>query len=683
MKLEAPLPWTHASPSQVRTFRRCPRRWWYEKIAGKRPPDKPAALLGKRVHDIAERWLRGELKIPKRRGELLQGADGEAMRIFAPGRKHLPQPPIDPTLIERWVGIPGTCEPFDSNPDGSAIPTEVVPLVGRVDLYDPEDTIPAVVDHKTTGNPDWVATPEQLLEDAQAAVYTRGLFFTHGTFWGTPETPEVFSEVAFRHVYYLTRGRPRSWVVEAVWDRARSDRVFGEVVETLREMAPLALEIEDEATKRNPRACRDYGGCPHKHYCNKRKRFGMGDSKQGLFAGLKNDDGLTLAERLAAQNKAMLSGGAGGPAEEPTPKAPADPGVAQAKAAEERLTKPLPDPDSAAARVIEAAQKRTSDPGQAKTPHTAERDPDPPNPPDGTRRDVIGDVGAGARRGLKVDGKLISKMKVSDGELQKFLGLPEKVTVWEAIARYKIDPTEAGKHGTRAAWLKWLATEVACGQIKRPESVEDQKAEAQAASKVPLSPEPKPDQVPCPACNKDDVEPGQICYACKTAQENVTALDAAHAEAERDRAAWKAEAPVEPEASPVEKPDPKPEPVESKTEPVEPEAEKPDHKLRFVLMIDCAPERWRGTGHILTMTELIEPFAREVEERHEMAYYAYEQYRYGQREIAERLGRAFAEGTTAIQDADVVLARSDHPAALEVIDVLSRQATTIIRGARS
>jgi len=48
-------PWTHASPSQIKTFRRCARKWWYNKIAGLSTPSTPATDLGKRVHDVAER----------------------------------------------------------------------------------------------------------------------------------------------------------------------------------------------------------------------------------------------------------------------------------------------------------------------------------------------------------------------------------------------------------------------------------------------------------------------------------------------------------------------------------------------------------------------------------------------------------------------------------------------------
>jgi CRISPR/Cas system-associated exonuclease Cas4 (RecB family) len=279
MILDDPKPWKRSSPSQVSSFRRCPRRWWYDKIAGLPRPKHPAAELGERVHAVAERYLLGELEIPKRRGKRLQGADGEALRIFAPGRRFLPKPPIDPEDLEFWVGNPGVCEPWKHNPEGCALDTEVVPLVGRVDLYVPSELLRrgTFVDHKTTSDERWMRSPEELAEDPQAAVYTR-LALSDGP-------------AGFRHVYYLTRGRPRSFMSEVTITRAISDRVFGGVVETLAKMQPLSLEAEDRAVPQNKAACRDYGGCPYAHVCRRSRAGRPGTERIEQAGGAGGEEG--------------------------------------------------------------------------------------------------------------------------------------------------------------------------------------------------------------------------------------------------------------------------------------------------------------------------------------------------------------------------------------------------------
>jgi len=424
--LDNPKPFRHASPSQIKTYRRCARRWWYNKIAGLQDPPGPAAILGSKVHNVAERWLLGELEIGANGQVTCQGKmpSVEAVRIFAPGRKFLPQPPVPFGLVERWIGSAGVCHPFSANPDGRALPTPVVPLVGRVDLLDGG----CVVDHKTTSDEQWALGEEQLLEDAQAAVYTREHLLAGA------------EEVGFRHVYYATRGRPRSWAVTVTIDRARSNRLWAGVLKTLAAMKTASVFCDDREVDHNPTACGDYGGCSYRDRCPARPRGVF----MGLFGGDNNSSqttGLSLAERLAALKE-------GSPA------------------------------DDAAERIREAAKAHSIDGSAAVQP--AQPAPAHPNPPDGTPPNVVGDVGKKARRGLELpSGVKVSTALVED--LANFLGVDKKIAPDDLAAQFGV--SRDGE--TRGKLLRRIAEGVLLGEIEPAAAVEEPVEEPAKAAEEP------------------------------------------------------------------------------------------------------------------------------------------------------------------------------------------------------
>ena len=441
-------PWTHASASQIERFRRCARKWWWKYAAGFKDPKSPATELGKAVHDVAEHWLRGED---------LDGLDQRAVRIFLPGRPYLPEPPVDPDDVEQWIGLPDICEPFGDNPLGQALDTPVIPIVGRVDLVEQREVkrarVVTITDHKTTSSERYGRTEEQLKTNIQALIYGRAAF----------EALPNELVVRFRHVYYLTRGPARSWEVGAMLHRAHVDKHFGGIVETLREMRDVYQETEAAKTPHNPTACGDYGGCPFRGNC----RLIGGSSPMGLLSRKKKQveskadapaqtsttaptGRMTLQERMAAKAAAQ-----GDTSPEPAP-------------AQGSL---LPDPGEAAERVKQKA-----------TTHTAERDPVPPNPPDGTKRNVIGDVGEAARKALtiEVDGETVKVSKAKKVQLCEWLDIPEGKRSKMRVKRLKA-----------MAEAKLLGEDPADGEA--PAEMQ-QKADAEHAADPAPAPDPAPEK---------------------------------------------------------------------------------------------------------------------------------------------------------------------------------------------
>jgi len=229
----------YVSPSQVGTFADCPRRWGWQYLEGKRPPQKSSAALGERVHHVLEAWL-GHATPPDHNEELvLDGTTFYPGRIAESGLHLLPSPSHDLVLesaFQRGVWN------------------------GRKDLrYKFPGELPVVSDHKTSSDPKrWGKTDETLKDDVQALVYA----------WDELEETGA-DEVLLRWTYFRTRPPYKATVVSAKMSRAEVSRKLGpwtELAETLvqlRSKGGAALDLDP-----NPQSCSRFGGCPFTSDCN-------------------------------------------------------------------------------------------------------------------------------------------------------------------------------------------------------------------------------------------------------------------------------------------------------------------------------------------------------------------------------------------------------------------------------
>lgn len=249
------IPWNNSSASQVGTFRRCQRLWWWQKVAGYQTPTSPAMELGTLIHSQLESYLTG--------GDVPKNA------IAVAGLEYLPDPSdVRPENVERRVDL--------------SDPSLPVPIIGYIDLVEPPDIlgasrlIPTITDHKTTSNFKYIRQPDVLAHDPQAIIYSTFAF------------RELFPdehEVEFRHVYYRTRGRPDSRESAVVFTRGLAEERFKGIVETVVAQSE-AREQDITAIEPTLTACGDYGGCPFLSNC--KHAGGMGCSAS-LFAGINNN----------------------------------------------------------------------------------------------------------------------------------------------------------------------------------------------------------------------------------------------------------------------------------------------------------------------------------------------------------------------------------------------------------
>ena len=223
------MAWSKASATQLKAFRRCPSRWYAEKILGHTTPPTEAMKRGSKIHSMLEAYLRDGTDLP----------DDDFGRMAQAALERLPDKGSVPADdVERRFTL-----------DASVLG---VPFVGIIDLI--EDG--RITDHKTTSDWKYVKAEEELRADPQAQAYALDYVLSSDE-----------DKVTFRHVYIRTSGGPASR--ESSVTLTREDLV--EAVQTMREdisRMVLASKIEKPSdVEYNLEACGDFGGCPHRARC--------------------------------------------------------------------------------------------------------------------------------------------------------------------------------------------------------------------------------------------------------------------------------------------------------------------------------------------------------------------------------------------------------------------------------
>lgn len=233
------------SASQVQKFKSCERAYAYEYVEGKRPAPTVKQQFGKDVHSILERWLRDGIAPP----------DTPEGRVAQQGiRSNWLPTPSDNLLIEKEFLIPW-------------FPELDVHMYGFIDCLDPQPEALLVVDHKSTSSLNWAKTPEELETDPQALIYA---------LWAALEYK--VPEVRARWVYYSASNpkqgprRPTGALPVEVLFKVSAESYIDKIRDlicTTRKMVDIRLnKKEGKSCKPNPNSCKNYGGCPHRTYCD-------------------------------------------------------------------------------------------------------------------------------------------------------------------------------------------------------------------------------------------------------------------------------------------------------------------------------------------------------------------------------------------------------------------------------
>jgi len=299
----------HVSPTQVDDFNLCERKWAFRQFSPKEPPNI-GAFRGDSGHRILEAYGKDRTPPEIHEANLARGlasrfsedlaekkisAEDYAARIIATCNKMIPLLPEPP-----WERIE---EKFSFEIGG-------VTFCGRVDLQYEGN---AIRDHKFSSSADFVKTPEILLTDSQALIYSAWKMVTEG-----------LSEVRFELGYGIPGKKPRAIVVPQVMTAEHVDAMIEPIVERSKEIVRLRLARPDPLSLTpNWNACEAFGGCPYQDRCKPSAedliaaKFDRDEAKQEK----KTMGLLNKAKAKVAETGGVAQGG------KPDEKGKPDPGV--------------------------------------------------------------------------------------------------------------------------------------------------------------------------------------------------------------------------------------------------------------------------------------------------------------------------------------------------------------------
>ena len=216
------------SPSQISLARQCLRRWHIAYVHGEREPQTAQQAYGVRVHKHLEDYLR----------------DGK---------------PIDPNTPEGKIALSGL--KYLPEP-GTGTPEQNFTIAGPGFVYSgiidwSSNSVPHIVDHKTTSNLKYQKKEQELLADPQGILYPYTAYINYEY------------DVLCQWIYYRrTPDRPKAEETRFVYPANRlleAKLALDEEVQSLISLrSSKTLDLPG-----NPKACFSYGKlCPHSDKCH-------------------------------------------------------------------------------------------------------------------------------------------------------------------------------------------------------------------------------------------------------------------------------------------------------------------------------------------------------------------------------------------------------------------------------
>jgi len=319
-----------------RDFGGCNRRWYFEKIEGRKTPDTKATVIGGHEH--------------KHLAHYLKTGEDVLTHITRPGKHFLPHPGSDLIIEQAFGDYKKALETRERVMAGKATPDEVakyiiaphgIPVMGAMDVRHRRgewvdndgdvwqeaapSTTAEVLDHKTTSSIREYAKQSHVLPKlTQMALYAKAA--TH--VWPDLEYVRV------SHSYFGTRAR-EAQKYTALMSRHAIDTRYEEISSVVLAMTHVAREPTVDKVEPNLESCSAYRGCPHSSYCDRPKGTAAdllqlpkgAPMSTGLFGNLTSTNGTTTTNGVAAHEPAAPSAPAGlfAPAQPVAPTPPPAP----------------------------------------------------------------------------------------------------------------------------------------------------------------------------------------------------------------------------------------------------------------------------------------------------------------------------------------------------------------------
>lgn len=267
----------HFSVSALKLFRLCPRRFHDQYVSGKKEPPSLALDRGNKLDQSIESVALGAAV-----------AELPDYRVYVDAVRPYLAPPDEEALIQHWMRLPTQFG---------------IPFVGKLDYVRHRLRPKArLIDWKSTSNPRYMLSPEEVREDEQVNIYARYLF---------EEGLEEPLEGGLIYVVLHPEKKPPKTaaqvkVVPRIVDipRARTQKIWDELQPDLEKMLIVSEETDRNRIEAKITACDTYppNGCPFKSDCgisllvglankNKIKNNSEGESLMSFRDRLKNKNG--------------------------------------------------------------------------------------------------------------------------------------------------------------------------------------------------------------------------------------------------------------------------------------------------------------------------------------------------------------------------------------------------------
>lgn len=258
----------HISASQIKTYRDCARKWYFERTSSVERTVTPAIDRGKRIHTILENALLS--------GDLAWLADEPLLAKLS----------WLPALVAEHGPIPRDHIECEVRLEEFALP-----ILGYIDLVlvhmDGEHV--EIVDHKTTSDWKYALTVEDLAVDPQALIYCYAMLkrYPNANFF------------TFTHHVINTRRAQTERLCSVNFARHEVE-AFADILSTeLANMqATFAIGLANAIHGAYGDACHKYGGCPFREACGVAPQWGRGRAAAsgGLFSSMQQQDVVSLSE---------------------------------------------------------------------------------------------------------------------------------------------------------------------------------------------------------------------------------------------------------------------------------------------------------------------------------------------------------------------------------------------------
>jgi hypothetical protein len=235
--------------SEIHSYLGCKRKYW-RRYSGKEPsPEKPSQRLGKNIHAILASYLEiGSFEYPTETIVVpYKVRDEQREAVYTPESQVTLAQAAMPHLPK-----PGECVtevPFHFSFEG-------VEFAGTIDAL--RNTVPEVIDHKSTANLVYAKTTKQLKQDPQVILYDRAALIVF----------EGYRTVDNNWSYIQTRTKIKHRSMPFALGYLEIEAGMKELAEIGREITRLHVVQPDWLSfPPTPAECPKYSGCPYRADC--------------------------------------------------------------------------------------------------------------------------------------------------------------------------------------------------------------------------------------------------------------------------------------------------------------------------------------------------------------------------------------------------------------------------------